>query len=173
MKAGDSAPEVYERNNQIVAARARGYSTATVASQFGLSERQVRTIWSKHRVRFTEPAGEDALEALDLVVARIEQLIEDCAHLIQTTEQDGVRLGAIRTLANLLMTHTGVLERTGLISRVALWKHAINLEEFAKTFLAVLEKHQIHDEIVDEVMTDIKKMISLREVVPVSDPRAA
>ena len=92
-----NAWEKTNRDNQIVAARMRGLSWATIAATFDLSERQCQNIVADYRVSQPRLRERDPIEILDDLLDQYQGAQEELALVSATTKHDATRVGAIRT----------------------------------------------------------------------------
>lgn len=131
-----------ERDVHVVADRARGIGWAKIAERQGLSERQCRNVWSEH-LRRVAPLEETDLERVaeeQLVV--FDTLIEDLALLAESTPNDAVRLGALRSKMAAHYQRVGLLQHTGLLPRdLRHWYYELDARQVIKAVIQV-----IHDQ---------------------------
>jgi hypothetical protein len=155
MKA--TARQKVERDARVVADRARGLTWATIAERHGLSETMCRNIWRERRsaegFRTVRPD-----EVVDEVLAQVEAVVEELAELAASTNNDAVKLGAIKSRSGVLMKKVELLQALGRVPMALRLRAEISVEASANAFLGILEKYGVPDsaahELVDALRAD-------------------
>jgi hypothetical protein len=109
-----TAHQKVQRDARIVADRARGLTWSTIESRHGVTERQCRTIWAE-RLREVSAEPVDVREALREAIAQLDAAVEDCALLAESTNNDPVRLGAIKARLAAMGERDELLRLSGLM----------------------------------------------------------
>jgi hypothetical protein len=139
-----NAREKTNRDNQIVAARMRGLSWATIAGTHELSERQCQTIFADYRASHPRLRERDPVEILDDMLDRYEAAQEELALVSATTTHDATRVGAIRTRLDALAAQTNLLMAVGVLPRdLGVLRHDIEVRAIAGEMVAVLTKFEV------------------------------
>jgi hypothetical protein len=140
------------RDGHIVADRARGLTWATVADRHGLSERQCIAIW-KDRLAAQPLEEVDPREALLEAVAQLDAAIEDCSLLAETTANDAVRLGSIKTRLAAMREKHDLLRLAGLLPySPQAARTESEIWQMADEAVRVFEKYAVPDEARDEFL---------------------
>jgi small-conductance mechanosensitive channel len=103
------------RAEEVIEARARGLRWSTIAAQHGICERQAQRIYSDGVGSRLVSADRDALELAMEVLEQYEAVIEEFALLAQATAHDGVRLGAIRSRLDAMVSRAQLLTALGVL----------------------------------------------------------
>ena len=98
----------------IVGDRARGLTWATIEARHGVTERKCRTIWAE-RLREVSAEPVDVRDALREAIAQLDAAIEDCALLVESMNNDSVRLGAIKARLAAMGERDELLRLSGLM----------------------------------------------------------
>ena len=152
-----TAAQKVKRDALVVADRAPGLRWATVAERHGLSETMCRNIWRERRsaedFRTLRPA-----EVVDEAVAQLEAVVEELAELAASTNNDAVRLGAIKARAATLIQRVELLQALGRVPVAARLRFEVNMEAAANAVLAILDRYGLPDsaahELVDALRAD-------------------
>jgi hypothetical protein len=87
-----------DRDNQIVRARMRGLSWATIAATCELSERQCQTILADYRASHPRLRERDPLELLDDMLVHYQGAQEELAEISATSKHDATRVERRRSI---------------------------------------------------------------------------
>jgi hypothetical protein len=146
------AYEKVRRDALVVADRARGLTWPTIAARHHLSERQCRSVYADFRRRAGNEPEDPEDEARD-AVRLLEAAIEELALLAETTNNDAVRLGAIRTKLDAICRRIELMQALGLLPRdLGLFEDRRDGRLMASALLGVLERHDIAPEVEDEML---------------------
>jgi hypothetical protein len=136
-----NAREKTARDNDIVAARMRGLSWATIAGTYGLSERQCQTILADYRASHPRLRERDPIELLDEMLDQYQGAQEELAEIAATTTHDATRVGAIRTRLAALEAQANLLTLVGVLPRdLGVLRHDIDVHAMADEMVAVLNE---------------------------------
>ena len=139
-----NAREKTNRDNEIVAARMRGLSWATIAGTYGLSERQCQQILEDYRASHPRLRERDPVEILDDMLDRYEAAQEELAFVSATTTHDATRVGAIRTRLDALAAQTSLLMAVGVFPRdLGVLRHDIDAQAMGREMVAVLNEFEV------------------------------
>ena len=147
------------RGAEIVADRARGLRWATIAEKHSLSERQAREVW-RERLSAEHLESLDGREAIIEALGQVEAGIEDLALLAQTTNNDSVRLGAIRARLDLMGRRVTLLRMGGYLPftpRDAMVE--ANFRRTGEAIIEVMEKHGVLDDVADDLLEALSSPI--------------
>lgn len=148
-----TAAEKVERDRQIVAAKARSLSDATVADTFKVSERTVRDVMTAFRKGQPTLKSVDPIEVVEQVLFELRGSIEELAMVAATTKNDNVRVGAIKARIEALNQTTALMQATGVLPHdLGTLKVDMDVRAFAATVLKVFADEGIPDEVVDKVI---------------------
>ena len=148
-----NAREKTNRDNQIVAARMRGLSWATIAATHELSERQCQQILEDYRASHPRLRQRDPLELLDELLDGYQGAQEELAEISATTNHDATRVGAIRTRLDALVAQTNLLMLVGVLPRnLGQLRHDVDVQELARQTLAVFDRHGVSIEAKRELL---------------------
>ena len=132
------------RDNDIVAARMRGLSWATIAETYGLSDRQCQQILADYRASHPRLRERDPIEILDEMLDRYEAAQEELAIVAATTAHDATRVGAIRTRLAALEAQANLLMAVGVLPRdLGVLRHDIDVHAMAGEAVAVLTRFEV------------------------------
>jgi hypothetical protein len=146
------ADEKVRRDALVVADRARGLTWPTIAARHDLSERQCRSVYSEFRGRADREAEDPEDEARD-AVRLLEAVVEELALLSETTNNDAVQLGAIRTKLDAMCRRIELMQALGLLPRdLGLFEDRRDGRLMASALLSVLERHHVSPEAEDEML---------------------
>jgi hypothetical protein len=143
-----NAREKTSRDNDIVAARMRGLSWATIAENYGLSERQCQTILEDYRASHPRLRERDPIEIVDDMLERYEAAQEELALVSATTKHDATRVGAIRTRLAALEAQANLLTLVGVLPRdLGVLRQDIDLHAMGDELVSVLNKFEVPIEV--------------------------
>ena len=136
--------EKTNRDNQIVAARMRGLSWATIAATHELSERQCQTILADYRASHPRLRERDPVEILDDMLDAYAAAQEDLAIVAATTKHDATKVGASRTRLDALAAETNLLMLVGVLPRdLGVLRADIDVNAIAREMVAVLTEFEV------------------------------
>jgi hypothetical protein len=142
-----------DRDNQIVCARMRGLSWATIAATYELSERQCQTILADYRASHPRLRERDPIEILDDMLDRYESAQEELALVSATTKHDATRVGAIRTRLDVLAAQANLLMLVGVLPRdLGQLRQDLDVRDLAQKTLAVFDAHNVPVEAKRELL---------------------
>jgi len=150
------AAEKARRDERIVADRARGLRWSTIAQKHNLSERQAREVW-RERLSAEHLESLDGRDAIAEALLQIEAAIEDLALLAQTTNNDPVRLGAIRARLDAMGDRVTPLRVGGYLPRT--WRDAMveaNFRTMSENIVEVLEKHGVFNAVAGDLLAALR-----------------
>ena len=148
-----NAREKTNRGNQIVAARMRGLSWATIAGTYELSERQCQQILEDYRASHPRLRQRDPLELLDELLDGYQGAQEELAEISATSKHDATRVGAIRTRLDALAAQTNLLMLVGVLPRdLGQLRHDLDVRELARKTIAVFDRHGVPIEAKRELL---------------------
>jgi len=102
------------RNRAIVAERAQGKKWSTLAREHKLSVRQCQNIWAQFREE-EFPDETDFSAAIKDQILFVDSVIEDCQLLAESTKNDAVGLGALRTKMDAFRTRVELMRALGVL----------------------------------------------------------
>jgi hypothetical protein len=153
-----NAAEKVARDRQIVAAKARSLSDATVAETFGINEKTVREIMAEWREGQPSLKTVDPIEVVEQVLFELRGSIEELAMVSSTTTNDNVRVGAIKARIDALDKMTGLMQATGVLPNdLGTLKVDMDIRAFAATVLRVFNDEDVPPETVEKVMDAISQ----------------
>ena len=136
--------EKTNRDNEMVAARVRGLSWATIAGTYELSERQCQQILADYRASHPRLRERDPVEIVDDMLDRYEGAQEELALVSATTKHDATRVGAIRTRLDALAAQANLLMLVGVLPRdLGVLRHDIDVHAMAGEAVAVLTRFEV------------------------------
>jgi hypothetical protein len=145
------------RDFEIVADRARGISWPTIAATYELSETQVRNIYRAARASDVAEADEPrAIETIDEVLLQYESVIEDCATLYASSNNDSVRLGAVKARQAAIGSKLETLQALGILPRLSTVHFAADAQKVVDSVSAVMEKHGAGEQVENELVTALE-----------------
>ena len=150
------AAEKVRRDEQIVADRARGLRWATIAERHHLSERHAREVW-RERLAAEPLESLDGTETIAEALLQVEAAIEDLALLAETTNNDPVKLGAIRARLDAMNSRVTLLRIGGYLP--ATWRAAMteaDTRRMADNLVAVLVRHDASDQLLQDIAETLR-----------------
>ena len=147
-----NAREKTNRDNQIVAARMRGLSWATIAGTYELSEasasRSLRTI-----ARATRACVSVTRLSFWTSCWTATRALRRSWRRSRTTTHDATRVGAIRTRLDALAAQTNLLMLVGVLPRnLGQLRHDLDVQELARKTVAVFDRHGVPIEAKRELL---------------------
>jgi hypothetical protein len=161
------------RDAQIVADRARGLRWATIAERHGVTERQCRTVWRESQQgRVLSYEQEDPLASLDEAIASVDSVIEDLALLAESTNNDAVKLGAIRARLGALIERFALMRACGLVPR-DLGHGELDVRKVVSAIGEIVRERRIDPEVITEMQKAIRARSATRasDLAPVGSPQ--
>lgn len=156
MARAKNAAEKVQRDRQIVAAKARALSDATVAETFGVSERHVQNVMAEYRESQPSLRTIDPIETVEQVLFELRGTIEELALISSSTKQDAVRVGAISKKLDATKQMTALMQATGVLPNdLGTLKVDMDVRAFAATVLRVFTEEGVPQETVAKVMDEI------------------
>lgn len=104
------------RDEGIIASWALGLQPGTIAERVGLTTDHVTRILAAHRERRATQPIPSSSEYLEDTLERLEALIERSSLLASSAENESVKLGSVRTVAELYASKLGLLQAMGRVS---------------------------------------------------------
>lgn len=158
MPRSKNAAEKVARDRQIVAAKARSLSDATVADTFGVNEKTVREIMAEWRKEQPSLKTVDPIEVVEQVLFELRGSIEELAMVSSTTTNDNVRVGAIKARIDALDKMTALMQATGVLPNdLGTLKVDMDIRAFAATVLRVFNEEDVPADTVEKVMAAIQQ----------------
>ena len=154
------AAEKVRRDAEVVADRSRGLKWSTIAQRHGLSERHAREIW-KERLAAEPLEAVDGRDMLTEALLQVEAAIEDLALLAQTTNNDPVKLGAIRARLAAMADRNDLLRLAGYmpVSLLAARTEA-DIRTMGDDIVAVMKKHRTSDTVIDDLLAALRRPVA-------------
>jgi len=152
-----TAREKLRRDAEVVSDRARGYGWASIAEHHDLSERHCRQIWREHWD--AEPAMDeiDPVEIAREAIAQLDAIVEDLARIADAARHDAVRLGALKAKRDAITQRLILLQTIGLLPcDLGMLRHEIDVRQVTKAFIAVLDRHNLADEVEDDLLSALR-----------------
>jgi hypothetical protein len=135
------------RDNQIVGARMRGLSWATIAATYELSERQCQAILADYRASQPRLRERDPVEIVDDMLDRYEAAQEELALVSATTKHDATRVGAIRTRLDALAAQANILMMVGVLPRdLGVLRNEIDARAIARDIATVMSRFNVSED---------------------------
>jgi hypothetical protein len=155
-----TALQKVERDTRVVADRGRGLAWADVSTRNDLSTSQCRAIWRDY-VRTLPATGEsrDAAEAVEEALILIDQSIADFAVLAESTNNDAVRLGAMRSRHRAVIDRLELHQRLGVLPTLEQLAPTFEIESLVEALVDVLDEH---GDIADPLINDILETLARR-----------
>jgi hypothetical protein len=151
------AAEKVRRDTLIVADRAGGLRWSTIAQKHNLSEQHARQIW-KERLAAEPLEPLDGRDTITEALLQTEARIEELALLAESTNNDAIKLGAIRARGEAMSDRHDLLRLAGYmpISWVAAHTEA-DIHRMGENIIAVLEKHGVFSDVVDDLLAALRR----------------
>lgn len=150
---GRSSRRIALRDAKIIQSRARGKSWIAIARDHGLSVRGCQRIveaWRKDGL-----GVDDVIDPMAEVRALIEllgQAVEDFATVEERTKHDGYRIAATREKIDAATQRFQLLQVLGLIPRPHVVSAERAMQAMLKEFAAIVERHNVPDEALQEIL---------------------
>ena len=158
MPRAANAREKVERDRQIVAAKARSLSDATVADTFNVDESTVREVMAQWRETQPSLRSVDPIDVVEQVLFELRGSIEELAVISSTTKNDNVRVGAIDKKLKAMQQMTALMQATGVLPNdLGTLKVDMDVRAFAATVLRVFADEGIPPEVVAKIMGEIEQ----------------
>lgn len=152
-----NAREKTARDNQIVAARMRGLSWATIAANYELSERQCQTILADYRASHPRLRERNPIEIVDDMLDIYQGAQEELAEISATTTHAATRVGAIRTRLDAQAAQINLLMLVGVLPRdLGQLRLDLDVHELARKTLAVFDAFDVPVEAKRELLLVLK-----------------
>lgn len=146
------------RDQALVADRARGIGWAELATRHDVSERQARRIVEAWYADHPAVADLDPRRIVLETLAAFDQDLEDLAVLSISTENDAVKLGAIKARGEAFRGRVQVLREIGLLPLDwKRWTSELDGRQVVERFFEVLSRHQ--DAVPDDVVADLERAL--------------
>ena len=146
-----------ERDREIIADRARGFTWPTIAARHDLTERQCRSIWKQSLDAQARVLESDPFEAVAEALVQWDAVIERFAVVAQEATQDSVRLGALKAQADALKARLILAHAVGLLPRdLGLFRREADVRLVATKILRTLEAHDVSEEVFDALEQEFK-----------------
>lgn len=140
-KRGTAAQKV-DRDARLVADRARGLGWAALAAKYGITARQAQNIW-KGRPQ-PAPTGSDPLAEVLELLESLAIAAEDLAELAESTGNDSIRIGAIKSRVDMQLRRFELMRQYGL----APWGQSeAEVMEALGVVLGVLSQAELSEEL--------------------------
>lgn len=146
------------RNAEVFSARARGLTWPTIASRFGLSERQCRRIFAEHREAIGSLEDLDPTEIVRDTLDAYDAAIEELALLAEGSSHDGARLGAVRGRLDAIRSKWELMQAIGVFPSDLgqLWPE-FDAAQVARRIVDVLDNHRISPEVQQEIAQAVEE----------------
>lgn len=147
-----TSEEITRRNHDIIEARARGISWASIGRTFDLDPDHCRRILREHRASLPPleiVSGEDHVRDW---LEQKESVIGELALVAVGTSHDGTRLGAINSRARHQEQRFEFLQLMGLAPRFQTAAQDRNVEAWARAIIDAFERNNIPPEIIEDVV---------------------
>lgn len=153
------AVEKVERDRRVVIDRNRGLSWPEVARRNGLEERQARRVYAEWREEELEAFAEfDALDAAMEMLARYEAIESELALTAAEAKQDSVRVGALRTQADVMERRLALQQAVGLLPRrLHGLDTARDMRDVATGILGVMDEYELPDEATEKIIQFLRE----------------
>lgn len=158
MGRAKNAEEKVARDRQIVAAKARSLSDATVADTFGVDASTVREVMAQWRETQPSLRSVDPIDVVEEMLFELRGSIEELALVSSTTTNDNVRVGAIGKRLDALKQMAHLMQATGVLPNdLGTLKVDMDVRAFAATVLRVFADEDVPDKTVGKVMDAISQ----------------
>lgn len=142
-----------KRNMEIVAARIRGLSWSTIASTYGLSERQCKQILTDYRATNPSLRKSDPLDILDGVLEGLQGAIEELAMISATTQSDRTRVAAITAKVTIHDQIVKTLQTIGVLPNdLGVLRLEVDARVMAERVIRVIDKYELPAEVTDAMI---------------------
>jgi len=158
MPKSRTAADQVRRDRAIVVDRARGLGWSLVAERNGVSERQARRVWANHSDSDRELLEAHPVEALKDALEQLNALTEEAVLLSETTPNDAVRLGAIRTRRVLLADKLELQQACGVLPFFERWGQFFTAGRFVRAAIEVLDRHDIDEKVELDLLGRLEEM---------------
>jgi hypothetical protein len=157
-----TAAQKVRRDAEIVADRARGLTWPTIAERNRISERQARRAWTDW-IRRAPLEAVDPLRALQDAVAQLDALVEDLVLLAESTANDSVRLGAIKSRWLIIADRFRLMSYTGLLPRdLGLYRTELDARRLVDAIFRAFDEHAVSRDAREAVLAALRSE-SLRQ----------
>ena len=156
-------PERQQRNDMIVAMRARGVSERQVAQTLNVDRTTVQRVMKEFRAMNPTLRNADPLEIIDEMLGGLQADLEELATLSVTAKSDNARVGAINARMAARDRIISLLQTTGVLPHdLGKLSVEIDVRYIAARVVAVLGKHNV-DEAVQRDLLDALRGASQSE----------
>ena len=132
------------RNCEIITARIRGLSWATIARTYGLSERQCQQILRDYRGTNPTLRHHDPLDIIDGVIEGLQGAIEELALISATTRSDSVRVSAINAKLNVHAQIVKTLQTIGVLPNdLGVLRFEVDARIMAERVIGVIDQYNL------------------------------
>lgn len=147
-----TAGERRKRDRELVADRARGMTWPELAARYELSERQAQRVVERWWSRQGEDVDVSSDDVVRETLAAFAQDLNDLAVRAVETQNDAVKLGAIKARGDVFRGRIEVLRSIGRLPRDWTgWLGALETRALLHRFVAVLERRGVDDATLDEL----------------------
>lgn len=156
-KPGLRTRELAERNDLIVAMRARGIGERQVAASFGIDERQVYRIMAEFRDSHPKLREADPLQVIDDMLIGFQADLEELAQLSVEAKTENARVGAINARMHARDRIISLLQSTGVLPHdLGKLSVEIDVRYIAQKVVTVLGRHHISEEVQRELLEALR-----------------
>jgi hypothetical protein len=145
------------RNDEMALARKFGEDTGSIASRFGLTDRQTRRILAEHRHDPARELVDDPVDVLETTLEDFDREKEKLALIAQNATSDWVKLRAISARVRILEKKTGLIHSVGLLPPAETTRFDRDANKFAAATLEVFKRFQVPDEAVDAIFEVVRE----------------
>ena len=148
-----TAAEKVSRDHKLVADVARGDTWGTVAARYAISTKQARNIWNE-RPQFS-PDESDPLQEIILILEALSAAAEDFSDLARNTNNEAIRMGAIRHRIEMQLRRFDLMRQFGLIPT---GQSEVEIFDVLETILGVLSQIETSPEHHQTLATAVARL---------------
>jgi hypothetical protein len=149
--------EIAQRNEDIVAAKARGLSWSQIAASFDMGTTRCQEIVREYREANPTLRHHDPLDIVDELLEGYAADISELVMIGAEAKNDNSRVGAINSRAHIRGKITELLQAIGVLPNDLGQLHIeIDARFVAKQVLLVLNKHEVGPELKEDLLAALR-----------------
>lgn len=146
-----------ERNNKIVALKARGFTVPAIAEYFSLSTAQIESILRDWRQSNPSLRHTDPLEIIDEMLHGYQADMQQLGEIAESTTSGNIAVGAINARMAARDRIIALLQSTGVLPHdLGKLRIELDIRYIAQKIVAVLNAHGVSDEVQADLLAALQ-----------------
>jgi hypothetical protein len=148
---------MWERDEMIVALRARGVSQRQVAATFAVSKETVARVCRLYRESHPTLRSYDPLEVIDEMLEGYQADLEELALLASTARSETAKVSAIVARMTCREKIVALLQSTGVLPHdLGKLRLEVDVRYIAQQVIAVLARHDVAEDVQRELLAALR-----------------